>query len=55
MRSRWMPGSRRPKLPAMNPEQIIEHYVAVATRRAYLLGAILGLVAGFAAGVLFWP
>ena len=39
----------------MNSDQIIEQYVEVATNRAYLLGAILGLVAGFVAGALLWP
>jgi hypothetical protein len=39
---------------AMNSEQIIERYVQVATNRAYLLGAILGMVAGFVAGALLW-
>jgi hypothetical protein len=39
----------------MNNEQIIEQYLQVATNRAYLLGAILGLAAGFVAGVLLWP
>jgi hypothetical protein len=42
-------------LETMNSEQIIEQYVEVATNRAYLLGAILGLAAGFVAGVLLWP
>jgi hypothetical protein len=44
-----------PMLGLMNNEQIIEQYLEVATRRAYLLGAILGLAAGFVAGVLLWP
>ena len=39
----------------MNQEQIIEQYLEVATNRAYLLGAILGLAAGFVAGALLWP
>ena len=39
----------------MHSDQIIEQYVQVATNRAYLLGAILGLAAGFVAGVLLWP
>jgi hypothetical protein len=39
---------------AMNSDQIIEQYMTVAINRAYLLGAILGLVAGFVAGTLIW-
>ena len=39
----------------MNDEQIIEQYLNVATTRAYLLGAILGLAAGFVIGALLWP
>ena len=39
----------------MNNEQIIEQYLQAATNRAYLLGAILGLAAGFVAGALLWP
>ena len=50
-----LPCGYRPMLLHMNNEQIIEQYLQVATNRAYLLGAILGLAAGFAAGVLLWP
>ena len=41
-------------LQCMNSEQIIENYLSVATTRAYLLGSILGLAAGFVHGALFW-
>jgi hypothetical protein len=40
---------------AMNDEQVIQGYLEAATARAFQLGAILGLVAGFVMGFLFWP
>jgi len=33
----------------------MQRYLEAATTRAFQLGAILGLVAGFVMGVLFWP
>ena len=39
----------------MNDEQLMQRYLEAATARALQLGALLGLVAGFVLGVLFWP
>jgi len=40
---------------SMLNDPILEQHLEAATSRAYYLGAILGLAAGFVIGALFWP
>ena len=38
----------------MTDDQIIAKHIEAVTNRAYFMGAILGLAAGFVAGALLW-